>query len=97
MVDRKQLSEIEPKAKIELSARSFFEISEVELKAMTELSEKNFLINNLVRNYLIGNPEECDRSTWLVSPKKHNHVSNGGLEKWQNTENLAEQQAKEKH
>lgn len=36
------------------------------------------------------------RSTWLVSPKKHNHVSNGGKEKWQNIENLAEQQAKEK-
>ena len=32
----------------------------------------------LDETYLIGNPEECDRSTWLVSPKKHNHVSNGG-------------------
>ena len=41
--------------------------------------------------------EECSDSTWLVSPKKHNHVSNGGKEKWQNTENLAEHQAKEKH
>ena len=59
---------------IELSARSFLEISEVESKTMTELSEKNFLI----KSNPAGKPEEYSRSTWLVSPKKHNHVSNGG-------------------
>ena len=45
----------------------------------------------------ISKSEEHNWSTWLVSPKKHNHVSNGGKGKWQNIENLAEQQAKEKH
>ena len=73
---------------IELSARPFLELSEVEPWAMTELSEKNYLMNIVTAL--------CN-STWLVSPKKHNHVSNGGKEKWQNIENLAEQQAKEKH
>ena len=46
---------------------------------------------------LTDKSDEYSKSTWLVSPKKNNHVSNGGKEKWQNIENLAEQQAKEKH
>ena len=41
--DRRQLSEIKPKAQIEVSARLFCEISEAELKARAELSEQNFL------------------------------------------------------
>ncbi len=43
---RKQLSEFEPKAKNEVSARSFLEISETSPKDEAWLSEKNDLGNN---------------------------------------------------
>ena len=42
-------------------------------------------------------PERHGGGIWLVSPKMHNQVLiYGGLEQWQNTENSAEQQAREK-
>jgi len=42
-------------------------------------------------------PEWHGGGIWLVSPKMHNQVLiYGGLEQWQNTENSAEQQAREK-
>ena len=66
----------------------------LELSQGEEQAESNYY---LINGNLAGKSDEYSKSTWLVSPKKHNHVSNGGKEKWQSIENLAEQQAKEKH